>query len=256
MTSSFKVNKLYSLCSRVTEQKARLGGLFECYWVGSWRCSPHSYTICFFFSLPQLEWWSQKIEFNLHQLKFKKMATLGKAPSRQKCLDEKHQTGKLGFINGDHCVSLYFRYSKEWHSEWMQTIPWLFCQKDGTFGSIGYLESMTRSITWNRGFLPLLSRELCSAGKYEYISLDRLQADEIEQSRQHDFHLYAPTGFAIDMYIKPSAIKQQAPSRWANSWEQKGCCIWLDWLTPQHRLADTPGIGCLQSYGHNSVTWL
>lgn len=37
---------------------------------------------------------------------------------------------------------------------------------------------------------------------------------------------------------------------------EKGCGIWLDWLTRQHRLADTPGTGCLQSPSHKGVTWL
>lgn len=80
MTSSFKVNKLYSLPSRFTEQKARLGGETECFFLNNEPTGNHQplsatsqallsgklkkftaqlYNL-FLFSLPQLEWWRRK----------------------------------------------------------------------------------------------------------------------------------------------------------------------------------------------------
>lgn len=171
MTSSFKGNKLYSLPSRFTEQKARLGWggacffscfffttsiqeiidhsllLLECYWVGCWRCPQQSYTNCFFSVCLS---WNDGVEKMFHQLKLRKMVT----PSRQKCLDGKHQTGKLRFINGNYCADLHLWCSSGWHPDWMRTIPWVVCQMGSTFGAIGFLEPRIWLITWKSEFWP------------------------------------------------------------------------------------------------------
>lgn len=92
--------------------------LLECYWVGSWRSSPHSYTICFFSACLS---WNDGVEKMFRQLKLKKMATLGKTSSRQKCIHKKHQTGKSGFINGNYCADIYLECWWWCHPGWMQT---------------------------------------------------------------------------------------------------------------------------------------
>lgn len=171
MTSSFKVNKLYSLPSRFTEQKARqAGGGAWCFFLQ--RAHRKSSTTHCFSSA--IEWEVEKVHHTVtqsvsfqfasagmmeskrcfRQLRLKKMATLGKTSSRQICLDGKHQTGKLGFIKGNHCASLHFWCSNECHPDWMQTIPWIVCQIGSTFGAIGFLQPTVQSITVNNEFWP------------------------------------------------------------------------------------------------------
>lgn len=112
--------------------------LLEYYWVGSWGNSPHSYTICFFSTCLS---WNDGVEKMFHQLKLKKTWPFWEnLPPDKNVLTEKQKTGKLGFINGNHCASLHFLCSNDCHPDWMQTVPWIVCQMGSTSGAIGLLE--------------------------------------------------------------------------------------------------------------------
>lgn len=109
-----------------------------------------------------------------------------------------------------------------------------------TNGSINHMK-------WWNLTLVLVSRELWGAGKCDkYLSRHRLKADEIQQRKLGSLtftcvHLQV-------LWLTGALNPQQSNNRLHQllaqcDGEQKGCSIWLDWLTPQHRVADTPGIG-------------
>lgn len=136
MTSLFKVNKLYSLPSRSTEQRAGPEGkavfcflffhnppyrsppLLECYWVGSSR-------LCFLFllSLCQMGVMGSKS----CSIKGK----LGRLMKNSLCLDRKPQTGKLGII------IVQGLFSGAPMNVVMRKCRLLFCQMGSTTGVTG-----------------------------------------------------------------------------------------------------------------------
>lgn len=104
-----------------------------------------------------------------------------------------------------------------------QTVPFIILQ----FQSM--ISSLSGVFSWNGcnlgdtfNLAPKKSR--LKTKVKEYIS--------IKKTWWLDTHSSTPTDFVIDRCIKPSTIKQQAPSDVGSAWwGTKACSIWLDWLT-------------------------
>lgn len=168
---------------------------------------------------------------------------MGKSPSRQKCLDRKTENWEIRIYKWQPLCKPPFLVLQRL-SSWLNADSSLDSLPDGQ-------HFWGNWFTWTNRSQEVVDSDL-SFGTLQGNMKNTFQ----KLTRQLDFHSCTPTGFVIGKCIKPSAIKQQAPSAVGSAWWRTKRLQYLIRLTPQHGLANTPGTACLQRCGRNSVTWL